>query len=398
MTNPFAAHTKDSVFRDRFTLTPEFVPDNLPGRESELNRMVEVLSILLDPYRVTAVNVAITGQAGIGKTTLAKKITKDLQDYAIQQRINLETHYVNCHSFRTKTSILRKLATDKFNIHGRGFSDEELMEMLALRLDREQKRIVLTIDEAGMIAGKDILGLIHINELFPPGVGRFSLIIISRREDWTLMLDADLSGRVQDQLNLENYNRDQLKEILIYRRDMGFFADVLSDEVLDLVIDICATTGNARHGIEILLRAGMIANAQRASTITADFIRAAKTEIYPELRSDIFNDLRDKELLAALTIGKILAKSGGKKVATNLNESYNVFKIICSDYGYKTPGIATYRIYIDTLSKLGILSVSVKNMPEGTRGRRAVITLFDLPATVLVERVEGAIKSRSKIK
>jgi archaeal cell division control protein 6 len=392
MSNIFAKHSRDSVFKDRYTLTPEFVPDQLPRREAETERLVEALSILLDPYRSVAVNIAITGQAGIGKTTIAKLITKDLENYAIQQKIKLETHYVNCHTFRSKTSILRRLASDKFNIHGRGFSDEELTEKLATRLDREDKRVVLTIDEAGMLKGEDILGLIHMNELFGPGIGRLSIIIISRRQEWSLMLDTYLSGRIQDQLNLSKYSIEDLKEILSYRRNIGFFADVLPDDVLDLIIDISASTGNARHGIEIMLRAGMIANSKGVKQISADFVRAAKHEVYPELRSDVFKDLKFNELAAALSIARKLKSKSGLAMTT-INEAFEVFKVVCAEHDVKSPGKATYRICIDNLNRLGIVNAQVKPISDGSRGRRSVITLHDIPASILEDRITEILKN-----
>ena len=391
MTNVFANYSGDSVFRDRYTLTPEFVPPEMPCREEETNRMVEALSILLDPYRSVAVNFAIIGEAGVGKTTLAKLITNHLADYAIQQNIQLEVQYVNCHSFRTKTAILRKLANEKFAMHGRGFSDEELMEMLATRLDRENKRLVLIIDEAGMLRAEDILGLIHINELFGPGIGRLSTIAITRISDWMTMLDTHLSGRIQDKLELENYNREQIETILKYRRKLGYYHEALPDDVLNLIIDVSANSGNARHGIEIMLRAGMIANTKRAKVVTPEFVRAARNEIYAELRPDIFRDLKFNELAAAVAVGRLLSKKGAASYTT-INESFEVFKLVCAENKVKPPGVATYRNCIKELSRLGILVYKVKPVGSNARGRHSVIGLMDIPAVILIERVQEVMK------
>jgi len=390
--NVFANYSGDSVFRDRYTLTPEFVPPEMPCREEETNRMVEALSILLDPYRSVAVNFAIIGEAGVGKTTLAKLITGHLQEYALQQNIHLEVQYINCHSFRTKTAILRKLANEKFAMHGRGFSDEELMEMLATRLDRENKRLVLIIDEAGMLKAEDILGLIHINELFGQGSGRMSTIAITRISDWMTMLDSHLSGRIQDKLELENYSREQIEAILRYRRKLGFFHDAFPDDVLNLVIDASASSGNARHGIEIMLRAGMIANTRRAKQVIPEFIRAARNEIYAELRPDIFLDLKFNELASAIAVGRILSKKGAASYTT-INESFEVFKLVCDENKIKPPGIATYRNCIKELSKLGILVYKVKSVGANTRGRHSIIGLMDIPAVILIERVQEVMRN-----
>ena len=389
--NIFDKKSKENVFRNRFTLMPEFVPDELPCREAEIEQLVENLSILLDPMSTVAVNLAITGLPGIGKTTLAKKTINDLEKAANANGINLKVFYINCHSFRTKTSILRRIAMDKFHIQGRGFSDEELIEMLAKRLEKENLRMVLALDEASMLSGKDILAFIHLNELFPVGEGRLSTIIICRRTEWTLMLSAPLSGRIQDQLNLEGYSRDQLATILEFRARLAFFADVISQEVMELIVEISAKTRNARHGIEIMLRSGMKANAQGSHIITPEFIRAAKTEVYPELRSDVFKDLQLKELLATLSIGRILSQS--EVVSTTVNQSYERFRLVSEEYGQKPQSKATFRLCIETLEKLGIISHSVSSIDEG-RGRRAKILLYDIPAQILIERVENVIKSK----
>jgi cell division control protein 6 len=388
--NIFDKRSKENVFRNRYTLLPEFVPEELPGRENDIEQLVENLSILLDPIQCVSVNIAITGLPGIGKTTIAKKTINDLKSAATANNINLDVFYVNCHSFRTKTSILRRIATDKFHIQGRGFSDEELMEMLALRLEKENLRMVLAIDEASMLSGKDILAFIHLNELFPIGVGRLSTLIICRRAEWSLLLSSTLSGRIQDQLNLDGYTEDQLQTILKYRADLAFFADVIGGDVLDLVVEISAKTRNARHGIEIMLRAGMKSNAQGSPMITAEFVRGAKNEVYPELRSDVFRDLKMNELISALSIGRILTKPG--VVSTTINEAYDRFRLVAEEFQQNPQSKATFRLCVETLEKLGIISHSVSTIDEG-RGRRAKITLYDIPAMILVERVETVIKS-----
>ncbi|MCY3411841.1 MAG: AAA family ATPase [Candidatus Heimdallarchaeota archaeon] len=389
MTNMFARKQADSVFRNRITLLPDFVPAELPCREREIEQMVENLSILLDPDHTYAMNVAITGPPGIGKTTLAKRTLEDLKNVAVKNNINLDTFYINCHSFRTKTSILRRIAMDNFHIQGRGFSDEELLEMLAIRLEKENKRLVLALDEASMLSGKDILAFISMNELFMSGNGRLSILIICRRSEWSLLLSTELSGRVQDQINLQGYERGELETILTYRKEMAFYADVISDEVFDLIIDICSRSRNARFGIEILLRAGLKANAVGMNCITAEFVRAAKTEVYPELRTDIFQDLKKNELIAALAIGKILQRKN--KVSTTVNESYEKFKLLSEEQEFNVQSLATYRQCIDSLEKLGIISHTAGTLKERKQERRSKITLYDIPAQILVERVERVI-------
>ena len=48
------------------------------------------------------------------------------------------------------------------------------------------------------------------------------------------------------------------------------------------------------------------------------------------------------------------------------------------------------------MDKVGIIGKSVGPIEEGKRGRRAKITTFDIPATVLVERIENILSKPRK--
>ena len=168
---------------------------------------------------------------------------------------------------------------------------------------------------------------------------------------------------------------------------------MVTEEVLKIIVDICANTRNARHGIEILLRSGMKANASKMDVLNPELIREVKNEVYPELRSDVFEDLKENELITALSVGRILSKQG--KVATGVNEIYEVYKLVCEEYEYKIHSLSTFRLCLTTLENLGIISHQVGTLDEGTRGRRSKISLFDIPAIILVERVENVLKHKN---
>ena len=79
-------------------------------------------------------------------------------------------------------------------------------------------------------------------------------------------------------------------------------------------------------------------------------------------------------------------------VSTTINQSYDTFTSVAEEYGIKPPSKASFRLCIDSLEKLGIISHAVGVIDEG-RGRRAKISLYDIPAQILVERVENVLKS-----
>ena len=59
-----------SVFKDESTLFREFVPEKLPRREKDIARLTRDFKPITEG--AFAVNIAIIGNAGIGKTSIAK--------------------------------------------------------------------------------------------------------------------------------------------------------------------------------------------------------------------------------------------------------------------------------------------------------------------------------------
>jgi cell division control protein 6 len=377
-----------SVFKDEASLFPEYIPPELPNRDEEIKRLARNFRALLRRDGAFSVNVAIVGNAGIGKTALVKYTLAQLKELAINENINIDYAYYNCHSFRSKTAILRSLMADRFMIQSRGFSDEEVLEMLFKRLQKENQHLILVLDEANTLESEDILSIIHANEAL--GIS-LSTVVISRPTEWKMLLDAPLSGHIHDQINLRSYNIDQLMTILSYRARIAFNPQAYTTDIIELVAEISSHTRNARHGLEILYRSGKAADNQSKSILDPEDIRRSKNEVYPELRPDIFYDLRENELITALSIARDLMDTGS--TATTINRSYEHYEMACEEFGINKRKLITYRGFVDSLVNVGIVGKTTTLASKGKRGRRSKITLFDIPASVLAERVEQRIKT-----
>ncbi|MHA1409442.1 MAG: Cdc6/Cdc18 family protein [Candidatus Odinarchaeia archaeon] len=376
---------KTSVFKRNaeFTLSPSFVPKKLPGREQEIKRLILDFQSLISKEGIYSVNVAVVGGPGTGKTAITRYFGEQLKNYAKKKSIRILFEYFDCFATRTKSSILSNLLA-KFNITSRGFSDEELLSMLIKRLNKEDAHLILAIDEAYVIGGEAILSLMRSSEVYGEGIPRISTIIISRLTEWRTILNTTLTGRITDQINLGGYNKSELLEIIKYRAHLAFKPHVISDEILEMVADIASKTENARHAIELLFKAGKIADHLSEDVITPEMIRKAKDEVFPEFRPEIFYDLKQHELLTALAIAKRLKHKG--IVSTTIDEAYNYYKIACEEYDVKAKSKSAFRGYIKFLSELGLIAVVVVNLGRGRRGRRSQLRLYDLPAEVLEER------------
>ncbi len=383
-----------SVFKNEETLHPAFIPPKLPNRDDQLVRLSHDFKPILNKEGAYAVNVAVVGQPGTGKTVSIRYFGKGLERAAAKRGIKVRFEYYDCFMFRTKSAILRDLLTERFKVTSRGFSDEEITTMINRRLVRENLRLVLCLDEAYLL-GQDLLSLIHASEVADHGKAHISTLIACRVTDWQSSLSFPLSGRLHDRIDMPSYSEEELYEIFKYRTELAFHRGIVPDKIIQMVANIAAATKNARHGIEMLYWAGKAADRYSVRPITPDLIRRAKQEVYSELRSDVLYGLRYQEILvlAALTRQLNLEKSA----STTISKVYESYQIFCEEYGATKQALPTFRKTIDALVDLGIIGKTVESIGGGKRGRRAHLTLMDIPVEVFEERVGEILRRRQSI-
>jgi cell division control protein 6 len=385
-----------SIFKEggEKTLNQAYIPEELKYREDDIRRLSQSFRpLFLTENRGIegfSTNVALTGPAGVGKTVTARYTVDHLRDMAGRYHIKLYTDYKNCWTTRTKTSILRSFLRDQFGVASRGFSDEESTDILIRRLNSEQAYLVLILDEVSVLPQRDIRGFIHLPEEFG-AEHRISLIMISRPTEWKVTLSSMVSQRIADVIQFHTYSLEETKKILDYRAHLAFKTTALSEDILEMVAEIADQTKNLRHGIEILYRTGRAADQQRFDELSPELIRKAKNDVFPELRADILEELKTHELFAALSIARRLHHKG--ITATTIEHSFKNYRIICEEWGVRPNAEAAFRNYLSTLEAIGILGKVTKGV-KGRKGVRARLTIHDVPAAVLIERIEVFLSKR----
>ncbi len=385
-----------SVFKEggERTLDQSFIPDTLNFREDHIRRISQNFRELFvskgGGLEGFSTNIALTGSAGIGKTVTSRYTVERLQTMAEKYRVKVYIDYKNCWTTRTKTSILRSILRDQFGVASRGFSDEESTDILIRRLNSEQAYLILILDEVSVLQQKDIRGFIHLPEEFGSS-HRISLIMISRPTEWKVALSSMVSQRIADVIHFDPYNYEETREILDYRAKLAFKSHALSDDIIDMVAEISDQTKNLRHGIETLYRSGRAADQKRIDEISPELIRRAKNDVYPEMRADILEELNTHELITALSVARRLHHKG--ITATTIEHSFKNYRIICEEWNVSSNGEAAFRNYLSTLETIGILGKVTKGV-KGRKGVRARLTIHDVPAAILIERIEVFLSKR----
>ncbi|MBE0634010.1 AAA family ATPase, partial [Candidatus Bathyarchaeota archaeon] len=212
-----------SVFIDEAILEIHHIPDKLLHRDAELQRLRSLFDQMVTaPYEMSQ-KAVILGSVGSGKTVLANTYGKELKEKANRKRVNLHYIHVNCRQRRGSLfMVLSQIVTRiKPDFPERGYSANELLDILRQILNEENAQVLLVLDEVDALIeneGSDALYyLTRFHETTPDEPRRLNLICISKDAEVFRKLDrSTLSSLQQNIIRMPDYNKYQLADILIY--------------------------------------------------------------------------------------------------------------------------------------------------------------------------------------
>ncbi|BAJ49870.1 archaeal cell division control protein 6 [Candidatus Caldarchaeum subterraneum] len=376
-----------SVFSHEERLSPEYVPDKLLFRERELELLFSFFSSLLRDEKSFHVRVFLSGAVGTGKTSLAKLFGQEIERKGLGLGRKIRFVHVNCRIHKSLYTALRKTAEALgVEIPRRGYSDEEILEIIVSFLRFNKTRLILCLDEVEALIAEEGSGPIYLltrsSEDIEAGA-LVSLILIFRGADFLERLDGQtLSGMGSNSIHLEEYSRDQLFEILRYRASEAFVKNAISDEVLDFLAEVAAERKDARYAIDLLWRSGKYAEAEGSSAVTAEHVRKALASVYPTIRRENLAYLRPDERIVLLSAARSML---GNKASVTSQDVYETYKLVCEELRQEAKGYTSFWEILQQLQDLGFLRLSVKS--EGARGRKTFVYLPGIPAQLLEQEL-----------
>ena len=388
------------IFKDEKSLLPESLPPELPFRENEMRALASNYKIFFERKQKNlsknlSTVVLILGGPGQGKTTLAKMTTDFIIELAHKYSVNLISSYQSCWRHRTLIGTISSVFQD-LNLEAvkKGISlDEQISGKLLPYLEENDLHLLLLLDEVNRLTGDEINSLFSLIELDNKKSNKtyISMIFISRPTEWQILLTPDLNQKITDTISLYPYTDEELYSIISYRMSLALNPTAYDEEIISLVRDLMQADQNLRLGLEIIYRAGKIAESKKLDQIELENVRTAKNLSFPELRSDILQELKIHELLSLLGIGRRLLH---KKFTTlSIKDAYRYYKISCGEYFEEAKKESSFRTYLKNLHNLGLINQIVAPSGRGRRGIKARISIIDVPVNLIVERVEDQIKN-----
>ena len=373
------------MFKDQRTLSFDYVPQKLVHREAQMKKLAMLYRPVLESN--FAQNAVLTGSVGTGKTATAKRFCMDLMEHGEKQQKAIDWTLVNCRQRNSESAVVLQIVNHfQPNFPDRGFSITEMLRILRKDLEKRRVHLVVVLDEADVLlkkAGPDIIyKLTRFGEEKVESKELVSLMLVSQKNIFDMLDAASVSTFKRTNIvEFGKYSSEELRDIVAQRAALALYDGSIDADSLDLISEVSSEWGDARFAIEILEKAGMLADEEGAGKVNVEHVRAAKAEAYSSITESKLQGLEKHQKLALLGIAR--ASKGKAYITTRDAES--AYAVACEEYEEKPRAHTAFWGLMKDLDTLGI--VSAKKSGPGISGKTTVITLLDIPAKVLEKKV-----------
>ncbi|EMR74959.1 orc1/cdc6 family replication initiation protein [Thermoplasmatales archaeon SCGC AB-540-F20] len=380
-----------SVIKDLHALDFDYVPEELPHRTEQLRRLARMFKPLLNDVSQNAV---VRGPVGTGKTVVAKKFCNSFVNIARKQGKIIEYAHINCRKRSTDAMVLIGILNHfDQRFPDRGFSVQEMLQILHKQLKRRDAQLLLVLDEADALLKKSGSNLVYNLTRFTDETMKtdnpLSIIMVSQKD---VLSDLDSSAlstfKRSNTIILDKYVRDELYDIVDQRVGLAFHNHTVSLDSIDLIADIASEWGDARFAIELLWKAGMCVDQQHVQLVVPEHVRAAKAETYSVVTETKLKNLEKHQLLTLLSIAKRLHRDDA--AYANTGDVEKTYAITCEEYNEKPRAHTMFWSYLKEVENAGFIHIKLSG--KGQLGTTQLISLPDIPVEILVDKLEGFLR------
>jgi len=361
----------ESLFRDPEVFEIDYIPEQFEFRDTQMQELAFQIRPGLRGGR--PLNTICKGLPGSGKTTSIRKLFLEVEETTKK----LVPVHINCQIDNTKFAILSQIYR-KLSGHlppASGTSFKQVFDAVARMLLKDECVLLVALDDANYLLyenelNKVLYTLLRAHETYE-GLRIGVIVIISDPDvDLSRAVDARVSSVFRPtEIYFPPYGNAEVHEIMKARVMQGFFNNVISDEMLNLVVEQTLKSGDLRVGIDLLKRAALNAErATRRSIGREDICGAYEVSKYLHLEYTI-KTLKDEEKKILAGLARASTSDGGM----NAGEVYKTIK--------EAVPVGYTRFY-EIIKKMDAMRLVNLQYREG-KGRTRVITLRYEPEKVL---------------
>ncbi len=351
----------ETIFKDINAFNPDYVPENYKYRDSQMESLAICIRPALKEGR--PVNAVILGSCATGKTTAIKKIFEMVENSSEQ----VICCYINCQLHITRFGIFSQIYNKIFGHYPpeTGVPFSRIYQKIMQYLQSEKKALIIALDDVNYLfhsknANKIFYDVLRAYEEFP-GV-RTGIFAVLSDIEFRHTLDKNVNSVfIPQEIVFSPYTRNQMFDILKERVKIGFYPNVISDEILEQITDYASENGDLRIGIDLLRISGNRAEAEASRNVKVKHLGEALKSSGPLNLINILKSLSkpEYELLEMI--------SNADEEFLRAGELYEVFK---------KKNKSSYSSFNRILEKLEFLRlIDTKFTGKGIRGNSRLIIL-----------------------
>ncbi len=251
------------IFKDLSVFDPDYIPDVVRFRDSQLEELRQCLMPALEGY--SPLNVMCVGPPATGKTLTIRLTTEYLE--------GVHVAYVRCLKYRDPFLVYSKIFEDVLGVEppSGGKSKAAIINKVWKNVEAP---VVVVLDDFNFLkpqfASEVLYEILKAPEEHEVKVG---VLAASTDRRYPVYLDPFASSLFHYvEISYPPYTREKIREILKWRVRYGFEKDAISEEAFEKVVEITSRAADVRYGIYILRASGVLAGGEGAARVEVEHV------------------------------------------------------------------------------------------------------------------------------
>lgn len=389
-----------NLIKNRSLLEPNEIVDEerIVGRDEQLTNITQHLRVAIDNERPP--NLLLYGPSGTGKSLIINAVCENIVDLCESRDIRFGVIQMNCQNVGTLGSavyeLVRKVADDtgaNIEIPEHGIPNRKKWRELYRLINEHYDTVVFILDELDMLIGRRDKEepafsrlLYQLSRAGSTDEITSNVSVTAITNDTKMMENVGsraLSSFTPEDVHFNDYDANQLREIL-YAREDAFHEDALSDDVIPLAAAFAAqTNGDARKAIDLMRTAGSIAEKAGADRIKEGHVREAQNKVEKNRVLEVTRGISTQKKLCLFATAAVASETGtgaaksptGYRVYQYLTDTLDADQYHQETYVNKMKELTTYSLVETERKSQGPHSGSYLNFTFGEDPETIIETL-----------------------